>query len=199
MFGPDMHASKVIDVILAEHLAPLMKSLGFRRKGQRFWREVGQFFDELDLQKQWFNTKTHARFTINLGVYFPPVGGWTGGRVSVMPPKEYECTIGERIGFLFGKHLDFWWEVRGIRQAPAIGKDLCEKITRFGVPWLEAMHDLRAMLRYNREHPTEFAEEEVRRYLRRKRRASNPSLHRMAAPPRRPAIRGGAEGPPSVS
>ena len=167
-----MHASKVIDVILTQYLVPLMKSQGFRRKGQRFWREAGKFIDELDLQKQWFNAKSSARFTINLGVYFPPVGGWGGVRVSAMPPKEYECTICERIGFLFGKHLDFWWEVHGIRQVPVIGKDVCDKITRFALPWLEAMHDLRAMLRYNREHPSVFAEAQVHRYLRKKNKNS---------------------------
>jgi len=173
-----MYASKVIDLILAEHLVPLMKTRGFRRKGQRFWRVTGRFVELVELQKSAFNSKREAAFTINLGVYFHPVGGPGGVRVAIMPPKNYECTIEERIGTLFGKGLDSWWEVRGIRQAPRLGEDLCEKVLRFGLPWLESMHDLRAMLRYDREHPGLFAKREVRKYLKKIRESSNASKTR---------------------
>jgi hypothetical protein len=163
-----MHPSKAIDKILSGHLTPRMKSHGFRRKGQRFWRDSGHVIDVLELQKSQWNSCKGAQFTINLGTYWPAIGGSSSGRVATLSPKSYECTIVERIGKLFGDGRDFWWEVSTARDIPRHGQDVCEKVTTFGVPWLDSMHTVRAMLGYERRHPCLFAKDAVVRYLKKK-------------------------------
>jgi hypothetical protein len=159
-----MHASKVIDKILVQYVAPLMKHYCFKRKGQRFWLESGEVVEVVELQKSAWNTKKEAAFTINLAVYHPAVGAF-GEKVASLPPAACQCTIQERVGRLFGKGLNCWWTVRGLNDEGKVGADVCTKIVNFGLPWLEAMHDPKEMLEYYETNPCMFAERKVREYL----------------------------------
>lgn len=84
-----MHASQLINEILSQYLAPLMKSHGFRKRAQRFWRDNGQVIDVLDLQKSQWNSFRHAQFTINLGLFWPAINAFSADRIRVLPPHSY--------------------------------------------------------------------------------------------------------------
>jgi len=179
-----MHASKVIDQILREYLVPLMKSHGFNKRGQRFWRNAGHVVDVLDLQKSQWNISSRAEFTINIGVFWPAINAQSEVRVTSLPPATCECTITERIGRLFGSGLDLWWRVRGKEDLVRRGQDVQRKVIRFALPWLESMHSVREMVAYQRRHPCLFDTKAVRRYFAAKRHAEpSGSRQRRKCPP----------------
>ncbi len=142
-----------------------MKSRGFTRRGQRFWRNAGPVIEVLDLQKSQWNSSRRAEFTVNMGVFSPVINALSNVRVRSLPPATPECTISERIGRLFGSGLDFWWEVHGKNDLLRQGRDVCRKVSRFALPWLESLHSVRAMLAYERKHPCMFDTIAVRRYF----------------------------------
>jgi len=176
--GQSMHPSKVINAILQQYLAPLMKSQGFYRKGQRFWRKNADRIEVLDLQKSQWNSSGQAEFTINMGVFWPAIDAFSEDPVRRLPPRTSDCTINERIGRLFGDGLDFWWEVHGPGDIVRLGQDLCNKVSSCALPWLASMRSVRALVAYDRKHPCLFAKIAVDRYLKAKKRGkTTPNRH----------------------
>jgi len=130
------HPSELIDELLKQHLKPAMKELGFKCKSSTFYRQSGDVIEVLSLQKSSNNDSAEGRFTINLGTYWPNVQAVCGGEASSSPPKEYECTVRQRLGPLFADRADYWWSVNPNTNIQIVGADVVEKIRDFGLPWL---------------------------------------------------------------
>lgn len=90
----------------------------------------------VNLQKSQWNSAHDASFTINLGIYWAEVQRILGKPSKAVPPKTYECTFEERIGFLTPAHKDHWWEVRCESDLAVLGKSVVTTLNEFGLPWL---------------------------------------------------------------
>jgi hypothetical protein len=130
------HPSEMIDELVKTHLKPALKELGFKCKTPTFFRKNGELVEIISLQKSQWNDAGEAQFTINLGVYWPNVQETLGRVCKTLPPKEYECTLRQRLGPLFDEGKDYWWRVNPISDIQAIGKDVVEKVRGFALPWL---------------------------------------------------------------
>jgi hypothetical protein len=122
------HPSKLIDELLKVHLKPAIIKLGFNSKSQIFFRRNHELIEIISLQKNKWNDSDRASFTINLGVYWPKVEEIFGNQYRTFPPKEYECTLRQRLGSLFNDGNDFWWDVTFGSKIELVGLEVVEKI-----------------------------------------------------------------------
>jgi hypothetical protein len=113
-----------------------------------FWREGGEVIEVVTVQKSQWNDASSASFTLNLGLYWKRVQELLGRTISAPPPREYNCTIRERIGPLFSAGRDHWWEVTPETDVAAIGVDVVAKLVEHGLPWLERGHSLEQMIEF---------------------------------------------------
>ena len=130
------HPSELIDELIKFYLKPALKELGFKNAGSTFFRSKGDLTEVISPQKSQSNDSTASKFTINLGVYWPSVNEVLVGIGQTFPPKEYECTLRQRIGPLFDNGRDFWWVLTPDSNIESVGKEVIQKLHTFALPWL---------------------------------------------------------------
>jgi len=62
---------KRIDKLVKEHIAPLLKKNGFKKKKLSWNRARGSFVDIIDIQELPGSTEDNERFVLNIGVFIP--------------------------------------------------------------------------------------------------------------------------------
>lgn len=134
--------SKKIDGIIKAELAPLLKRSGFKKKARNFYREHSDRIDVLNIQASQWNEGQEGKFTVNVGVYFPAISELTGAPEVKGMPKEYDCTIRERIGLITKENRDTWWEVGPETDNEVVATDLASRVNSVCLPWLELMANL---------------------------------------------------------
>jgi hypothetical protein len=130
------HPSDLIDEIVKNQLKPALHELGFKNKSSTFFRQNGELIEIVSPQKSKWNGSAEGKFTINLGVCWPNVQEILGRACKAFPPKDYECTLRQRLGSLFADGRDYWWTVIPDSDARRIGEEVLEKLRSFGIPWL---------------------------------------------------------------
>jgi len=103
--------AKKIDAIIKERLAPLLKNIGFKKKARNFYREFENRIELINVQSSKWNEGNEGQFTINVGVYYPEISEITDALPVKGMPKEYDCTVRERIGLLMPENKDKWWKI----------------------------------------------------------------------------------------
>ena len=144
-------SAALIDSVVREHVAPLMKGAGFKKSARNWHRDLSRVVQVVNLQGSSWNAQDSARFTLNLGVFFPAVAELQSGE----PPRSRRvpadaCTVCERIGFLTPAYDDQWWTLTGGADVPAIGAEVCEELESFGLPWLDRCANEREAIAYLR-------------------------------------------------
>jgi hypothetical protein len=134
--------SKIIDGIIKSELAPLLKQNGFKKKARNFYRVHSDRTDVINIQASQGNEGLGGNFTVNVGVYFPVISKLTGAPPVKNQPKEYDCTIRERIGLITKENKDTWWEINSETNQDAMASDLSSKVNIICLPWLEKMASL---------------------------------------------------------
>ncbi len=136
---------KAIDAVIRCGLAPLMKRAGFKKSGRNFLKVDSESVAVLNVQASTSNLGATGKFTINLGRYFPSVARAVGDPDLQGSPKEYDCQVRERIGFLFPEKLDHWWEVGPETNFEQLAVAVVLAVEDVGLPWLGCMHDLHSL------------------------------------------------------
>ena len=134
--------SKKIDEIIKAGIAPLLKAHGFKKKARNFYRSFDDRIDVINVQASQYNEGAKGRFTINLGVYFPAIAEITEAIPVKGMPKEYNCTVRERIGGVLDNRQDIWWSVDETTNLNEVSIELATKVEGFCLPWLESMASL---------------------------------------------------------
>jgi hypothetical protein len=147
-----MELTKRIDQTVSQYITPKLRQYGFRKSGRAFWRGKSPVTDVITIQKAQHNTSEKADFTINLGSYWHDIQEDIGRSIKRWPPREYDCTVFERIGFLFNNNCDYWWQTTCETDIELIGLDVANKIILFGLPWLEEGHDIKVILSRAKKH-----------------------------------------------
>ena len=137
--------AKLIDDIINSGLKPRMKSGGYRKSGRTFYRDAGTFTAVANVQASRSNSGAQGRFSINLGIYFPDVAEIT----NALPftgsfPKEYDCTVRQRLGVLMTEGDDYWWEVKTTSNVVRIADNINVAWRKYGEPWIDTMSNLDA-------------------------------------------------------
>jgi hypothetical protein len=126
-----------IDLIANGELGARLKAHGYRKKGRTFHRRSDESVCVVNVQASQSNVGSTGTFTINLGVYFPGIEEPLTGGAPSDPPREYDCTLRQRLGGLMPETGgDRWWSVGA--DVGAVSEDVSEAWRVFGQPWLDA-------------------------------------------------------------
>ena len=134
--------SKLIDEVLRLGPAPFLKQAGFKKLARRFVRSVGASTAHIDFQASQWNVKTRARFTINLGSYFPSIAEANGQPIVEDPAKQRLLTAGIRIGHLLPDPQDYWWSIEPDTNLESLANELVTVLDKYASPYLERISTL---------------------------------------------------------
>jgi len=147
-----MNAPSEIDRLVSESIAPLLKSKGFKRRKLAFSRPFENGFDVLVVQKNSWNSRDDARFTINLGVYWTEAQKILGKVTTGIPFSHTNCIVFRRIGFITIPPKDRWWIVSEDHPVEEIRGDVIFKIEFVTLPWFEKAHELEFSIELVKEY-----------------------------------------------
>ena len=134
-----------VDLIATSHLAPLLRTHGFRKDGRTCRLSNDNVVRVVNLQGSRYNIGGEGEVTVNLGVLHPSAervlraDGW-----AVPPPdpsrvKAFECTVKARIGHLMPQRSDTWWPLG--RRTKKSGRKIATAVQTYGLPWLQLCSD----------------------------------------------------------
>jgi hypothetical protein len=138
-------AQAAVDTVIGRALTPALKALGYRKGGRTFRRTLPRCVHVVNVQSSASSSATEARFTLNLGVYFPEAHSDAlcgSHRSGAAGPQESDCCVRARIGTLAGRG-DTWWTVRSGGDAAAAESELHALVVQHALPWLERMSEPR--------------------------------------------------------
>lgn len=137
-----------IDAIIKEGLVPLLKNNGFKKKARNFYREFENRIEVINVQASKWNEGNEGQFTVNVGVYYPEISEITDAPPVKGMPKEYDCTVRERIGLLTPEKKDKWWEIDSSSNDSEVSENVANLVEEICFPWLDKMSDLDAVKSY---------------------------------------------------
>lgn len=132
-----------LDDIVGQTIQPLLKSVGFKKKGLQWNRDRGEFVDVLTVQEAKHSTSERQVFTLNLGVLVKSFYESVWRKSLNGFATEADCAVRVRLGDLiqgkpFGDANDQWWEIEGATQsAELIGRQIEDALKGMGIPFLE--------------------------------------------------------------
>jgi hypothetical protein len=149
--------SKRIDEIVKVDLAVRLKVEGFRKSSRTFFRPAAEHTAVVNIQASLHNEGDSGTFAVNLGVYFPVFAELGGGLVSRGAfPKEYECSIRDRLGALAHEGRDYWWPVQPGADTEALGRSVGAAWAAYGRSWMERVSTLQGAFESTREQNLYF-------------------------------------------
>lgn len=136
-----MNALEKIDATLKGGVFLRFKELGFKKKGLLFYKELenGEILHLVEVEKDPFNSKEKAGFSINFGVCIPEVCKILGSSNLPKIPDLLMCVNFEFISTLAKKNI---WNVNTETDLEGLKGDVLTKIEKYIVPWFEEREDL---------------------------------------------------------
>ena len=121
---------------------PLLKKEGFKKKARDFYREYEDRIEVINVQASKWNDGAEGKFTVNVGVYYPEIAEITDAIPVKGMPKEYDCTITERIGLLTPEKKDEWWKIDSSTNDSEVSERVAKQVEVLCIPWLARMSTL---------------------------------------------------------
>lgn len=120
---------------LIKALTPLLKQIGFNKKGHNFYVEVDKNYGVINFQKSRDSTKEAIKFTINFGVYSNVLGqvlDYDYNNLTI--PDFYQCQWEVRVGEFMPGSPDYWWQVNFSDDLSSITYNVMEAVQNIIVP-----------------------------------------------------------------
>lgn len=95
---------------LVKEISPLFKERGFKKKSNYIYKSTTELIQIFNVQKSQWNSKEDISFTFNIGFFNPEIYKVTWDRLIPDFPKEYDCFINLRSGFITHKK-DNWYNL----------------------------------------------------------------------------------------
>ena len=131
-----------IDDILRLDLASRLKKAGYRKQARNFHAASPDHIKVVNVQAGRCSDESTGSFTINLGVYFPEVSRLAEAPPFKGKPKEYDCTVRQRLGPLMHDGKDIWWRIDSSTVCRVLAGKVGTAWNAFGRPWLERVSSL---------------------------------------------------------
>jgi len=127
------------DTIIKDCFQAILKPLGFKKKGNNFYRQLQDLGQIINVQKSSFYSKDHISFTINTGLFIPEY--WLTFYTyhnGIIPdyPTESICAIRQRIGRL-KYNIDKWFDIDTSTDLAALKTETIDNILNYIVPYFE--------------------------------------------------------------
>lgn len=139
--------------IVKNGIAPILKSAGFRKKGNNFHAHAGELDWCINIQKDGWGFDRYFNqwgFTINIGVTWSDYAICLFNKVSDFPLEGY-CPIRTRIGNFIGKD-DYWFILRPNQDYSPIKDLICSTLQNKVLPLLkqhQCLNDLWDLIKDN--------------------------------------------------
>lgn len=140
--------------IVKNGIAPILKSAGFRKKGNNFHAHAGELDWCINIQKDGWGFDRYFNqwgFTINIGVTWSDYAICLFNKVSDFPLEGY-YPIRARIGTIMGKG-DYWFKLRPHQDCSPVKDLICSTIKEKVLPLLndiKCLNDLWNFIEDNR-------------------------------------------------
>lgn len=133
-------AQEKFDFIVKEGLWLELKPLGFRKKANNFYKNLGETGQVINVQKSVYGSKDAVSFTLNIGVFEPKYWLCRYGNSKELPEfaSEPECLIRKRIGELKGEE-DTWYEVDENSDESALAAQMSSNLNEYILPFLAGL------------------------------------------------------------
>ncbi|WP_439698634.1 DUF4304 domain-containing protein [Mucilaginibacter sp. AW1-7] len=119
---------------LIKELTPILKPMGFSKKGNSFYLEAGKNYGVVNFQKSRESAKDVVKFTINFGIYSDVLGQLQYGHNSSAKPEVEQCHWGARVGFFMPGSPDYWWNVSTSDNLGGITSNVMKAVQSIIVP-----------------------------------------------------------------
>ncbi|WP_041453263.1 DUF4304 domain-containing protein [Anaeromyxobacter dehalogenans] len=136
----------MLDEVIRNGLAPMLKALGFRKAGRTFRSAAPRCVLVVNVQASHWSTRDALQFTVNVGAFYIGLndvlqrGTWPSPSTS--GPTEYQCHVRQRLGRLTPAQRDVWWDLKVGAPWTQVSVEVTEAVREHGLPWLRAMTDL---------------------------------------------------------
>lgn len=119
---------------LIKALTPILKPMGFSKKGNSFYLEAGKNYGIVNFQKSRDSTKDVTKFTINFGIYSDTLGQLQYGYNNSVKPEVEQCHWEARVGSFMPGSPDYWWNVNTSENLSGITSNVMEAVQSIVVP-----------------------------------------------------------------
>ena len=131
-------AEQLFDHIIKMELTPLLRAKGFSKRAGKYWLDKDGFSYLVQIERHKYLGS--ISFTFSCGVYVCGVFEEFLGMKEKKNPDVAHCVIRTRIGRLFDKQVDHWWEINSDlelnRDYQAIVEDIVLRFHRCVFPFL---------------------------------------------------------------
>ena len=115
-------------------LTPILKPIGFSKKGNNFYLEAGKNYGIVNFQKSRESTKDIVKFTINFGIYSDVLGQLQYDYSSSTKPEVEQCHWEARVGSFMSGSPDYWWSVSTSDNLSGTTSNVMETVQSIIVP-----------------------------------------------------------------
>ena len=145
--------------VLKEGITPILKENGFKKKGQNYYKSIGEIGQTVNIQKDKWNSKDEIKFTINLGIFSEKYWLWDvdfdKSKKITQLTKESESIIRKRIGELkYGK--DFWYSIESQRLEWKLVKDIKEDFVNYILPFFKELDTKDKLINHLKSNQSEY-------------------------------------------
>lgn len=113
----------------------LLKPLGYKKKGNNFYRLDGEIGCLLSFQRSMYNDSNYIRFTLNIALDAPKIRVFQFPQANADYPSESECIIRLRIGQLLPEKQDYWYEITPDTDEETLCSELKNHIEQYIIPY----------------------------------------------------------------
>lgn len=155
-----------LDSLIKVTMTPLLKKVGFKKKGRCWNKQVGDLVHVIQLQVSRYNTADDGSFTLNIGVFHSQVFSIIWDKY---PPRHVpieNCIFSVRVGFIDAAQqnsndvYDIWWSIDSKTNMEALLEEIDVSISEKILPFLSRLSDAASVLeciertnRYRNEMP----------------------------------------------
>jgi Domain of unknown function (DUF4304) len=127
------------DTIIKDCFHTILKPLGFKRRGNNFYRQLQDLGQIINVQKSSFHSKDHISFTINTGLFIPEYWltfyTYHDGTIPDYPTEPI-CAIRQRIGKL-KYNTDKWFDLDASTDIKALKTETIDNVVNYILPYFE--------------------------------------------------------------
>jgi hypothetical protein len=129
---------------LLQELHKILKPLGFQKQGQSYTRDLPETWQVINVQKSLYSSAGSKTLTLNFAVLPKALARF---REQNKAPREYECPLRTRVGYLVGDK-DTWWTLEDDSSAGAALSEILGIVKIKGVSHLDSLRTCADILRF---------------------------------------------------
>lgn len=126
-------------VIIKDCFQIILKPLGFKKKGNNFYRQLEDLGQIINVQKSSLYSKDHISFTINTGLFIPEYWltffTYHNGEIPDYPTESI-CAIRQRIGKL-KYNIDKWFDIDSNTHIAELKRETTDNVLNYILPYFE--------------------------------------------------------------